>query len=170
MDTVDNQATTDNRVKKGAAWLDSNAKPGWRSAINLNDLHLGSPFRCVLGQLANKGFIPGADQYGSAVGRLVGHGGHDEIDYGFCPGNGTPTTYASNEALVAAWTRYLTAPEQSEPSASELDDDQKELVRFALKRIVDELVSDKTLVSSPQAKTVIDAEILRVQDVLSVFA
>lgn len=43
-------ATIEERVARGAAWLDAN-RDGWFDAIDLDILLLRSPCNCVLGQL-----------------------------------------------------------------------------------------------------------------------
>jgi hypothetical protein len=43
-------STISERVARGAAWLDEQ-RPGWVDEIDLHDLALASPCRCILGQI-----------------------------------------------------------------------------------------------------------------------
>jgi hypothetical protein len=58
--------TVPERVKAGIALLDR-VMPGWRAKINLDELYMGSIWKCVLGQM-HKDYYEGCE----ALNRLTG--------------------------------------------------------------------------------------------------
>jgi hypothetical protein len=44
------------RARHGAAWLDSNFGPEWDRQIDFDKLRIGSPIRCIVGQLILHGY------------------------------------------------------------------------------------------------------------------
>jgi len=45
------------RARSGAAWLDSKFGPEWDRRIDFEKLEIGSPVRCIVGQLITHGYL-----------------------------------------------------------------------------------------------------------------
>src|SRR5262245_44369486 len=56
-DPVPDEATAFQRTAAGIAYLDHRFGPDWDRTLNLDVLDIGSPFRCVLGQLGPWRFV-----------------------------------------------------------------------------------------------------------------
>jgi hypothetical protein len=88
-------------IDRGIAALDRN-KPDWRDHVDASTLDMGSPTRCVLGQVF--GFYPtGKRELGFVEG----------LDYGFSisldPG-ALPPTFTDWDDLTEAWLARLGTP------------------------------------------------------------
>lgn len=53
---VENDWATE-RARSGAAWLDSQFGPAWDRDIDFEKLEIGSPIRCIVGQLILHGYL-----------------------------------------------------------------------------------------------------------------
>lgn len=99
-------ASIQERVAKGAAWLDE-VRPGWRDAINLDALDIGSSCDCVCGHV----FAADTDcdsGFGFALDNL-GIAGIDR-DLGFIWSPAVPEERdAEVAALTAEWRRVIHA-------------------------------------------------------------
>jgi hypothetical protein len=89
-------STIEERVARGAAWLDEQ-EPGWARQVDLARLALSSPCRCVLGQLYGEYMdAPLVDVFGNVAG----------VEHGFNAGG--IDTEAEFVALEARWRRVIT--------------------------------------------------------------
>lgn len=87
-------STISERVQRGAAWLDTE-RPGWAGEIDLGQLILSSPCRCVLGQLYGDYVdAPLVDEHGDQAG----------VEHGF----NAALTGTEYDALEAEWRRVIT--------------------------------------------------------------
>ena len=85
-------STIEERVARGAAWLDSEL-PGWVAEIDLNRLVLSSPCRCICGQL-----------YGEYADRPDAIW-HTDAEHGFNVFSDDPSEWG---ALEDEWRRVIT--------------------------------------------------------------
>ncbi len=90
------------RVARGAALLDEQL-PGWADHIDLGELALESPCRCILGQLW-QGKDP-EEPYEMALGELnLDYGEDDAAGFDKMPGTGNWGEYAQ---LTGAWRELI---------------------------------------------------------------
>jgi hypothetical protein len=54
---VDEHAWAAERARNGTAWLDSQFGPEWDRDIDFEKLEIGSPIRCIVGQLIRHGYL-----------------------------------------------------------------------------------------------------------------
>jgi hypothetical protein len=54
---VEAHAWATERARSGAAWLDSQFGPEWDRDIDFEKLEIGSPIRCIVGQLILHGYL-----------------------------------------------------------------------------------------------------------------
>ena len=103
------------RIERGAAWLDD-VEPGWRSLLDLEDLHLSSNDSCVLGQVFREqawdsGYEADGYNYVLESGDFPDIPSESDTwarEHGFeavALGAADKVTYS---ALETAWQRYLT--------------------------------------------------------------
>ena len=93
-------STISERVARGVAWLDG-VLPDWWRMVDLGQLVLSSPCRCVLGQLYGDYMdSPLVDEHGDEAG----------VDRGFNASGAewTDQTYSEFEALEREWRRVIT--------------------------------------------------------------
>ncbi len=90
-------STIAERVARGAAWLDEN-QPEWLGLIDLGQLRLSSPCRCMLGQLYEDYFFATFDLPGSA--QEFGFNAHVDNAY-------SAKQEAEYAALEAEWRRVI---------------------------------------------------------------
>jgi hypothetical protein len=91
-------STISERVARGVAWLDDNVL-GWQNRIDVGQLILSSPCRCVLGQLFGEYMdAPLVDEGGDVAG----------ADYGFNAYGHSPERDAEYVDLEVEWRRVIT--------------------------------------------------------------
>jgi hypothetical protein len=54
---VENLDWAEVRARNGAAWLDAKFGPEWDRDIDFEKLEIGSPIRCIVGQLISHGYL-----------------------------------------------------------------------------------------------------------------
>jgi hypothetical protein len=86
-------STIAERVARGVAWLDEK-RPGWADEIDLTELVLSSPCRCILGQLY--GDFDKVSVRGPMAKGFNAYGGDDQ------------SLYDQFEALEREWRRVIT--------------------------------------------------------------
>jgi hypothetical protein len=96
------------RALAGAAYLDGKFGPGWDRAVDLDQLDIGSPLHCVLGQLGQKGYrclptFQRAVDCGFSCGLLS-----DLLALFYRP----PAAARSYDLLTAAWKALLSRRRQ----------------------------------------------------------
>lgn len=96
--------TVEQRVARGIALLDERGPEGWRDRVNLDDLDMINPRRCVLGQVYDKGNGPYSSRTGWRIGKRA-------LAIG---GDGRPKTFGFIEyhnedpaTLADEWRRQL---------------------------------------------------------------
>ena len=102
-------ASADDRVGKGAAWLDQDS-PGWERAIDLGALEIMSCTDCILGQVyAHLTYLEPLDDAGipTTTGYHIGRErmrvqNLDPYDHGF-----TASGHQNRADVEAAWARAI---------------------------------------------------------------
>lgn len=110
------------RVNRGAKLLDEEI-PGWADFVNMDDLHLDSCSKCVLGHIGREKYeINSTSIYGSMM-NVLKLNAYEGIYYGFCRDIGMsglcPSILADGdvESLNAAWKNKIL--ERRQPTESD---------------------------------------------------
>lgn len=93
--------TIQQRVKRGAEWLDANV-PGWWTAVELGLLDLSAGCQCVIGQIDG-------DSYGHGMEELGRNPLHDKwaIAHGFDSRTRRHVYGSDFAALTKAWAKAI---------------------------------------------------------------
>lgn len=107
-------STIAERVARGVVFLDQ-VRPGWRDAISVDRIYLGSDTLCILGQAFADDLAEAKTGFHRAC-QVRYHSGcpYDICEMGF---NGTPLgehPTVEREALEAEWRRVIHAPQPAE--------------------------------------------------------
>lgn len=90
--------TVEDKVAAGVLWLDLN-RPGWEEEIDLHELRMSSPCRCILGQLEGE-FWP------AACAEAGSHAAVWAVERGFTRFTGSSYSW---EDLDEAWSAVVQA-------------------------------------------------------------
>lgn len=85
------------RVNRGVKLLDE-CIPNWQACVQVQNLSLGDPRYCILGQLSNGNYIKGRLNLGLSTNKAITHGFNISI---------FETDYTFNE-LTQVWLKHLT--------------------------------------------------------------
>lgn len=91
----------EDRVRRGAAWMDENAPMNWRDKVNLQTFVMTSPCMCVLGQVFGNYWDVAGDR--KPVGWAINHGFMLDDD----PNLSVDDAELEWDNLERAWVKYL---------------------------------------------------------------
>lgn len=131
------RAELDERVQKGAAWLDKEITSGdWRVHIDVGLLDIADGQWCIIGQLFDHDYESDDAEY---FMRSI-----NPEDYGFT------ARYDEEAGLTAAWVRYLSKPVQVPSPVLTVED-----VRAAMREgRLEEFLDEKDPAKQPREVTV----------------